>query len=76
MIIWGAVNNSSEEQGVSQKSLDGFDEKGREVPCVGKRRSESLCMLEICIEGRRLREVVQVFEGSWMSRDVPFVRRF
>jgi len=33
-------------------------------------------MLEIGIERRRFLEVVQVFESSWMSRDILFVRRF
>ena len=43
---------------------------------MGKRRGESSSILEIRVEGRRFREVVQASEGSRISRYVPFVRRF
>ena len=43
---------------------------------MGKGRSKGSGVLEIRVEGRRFREVVQVFESGWMSRDVFFVRRF
>jgi hypothetical protein len=76
MIIRSAINDSGEEQRVVKKPLDGFDEKGRKVPGVGQRRREGSGMFEISIEGRRLREIVKVFKGSRMSRDVLFVRRF
>ena len=76
MVIQGTVDDGSKEQRVFKKPLDGFDEKGREVPRVGEGRSESSGMLKIRIEGWRLRKVVQVFEGRWVSRDVLFVRRF
>ena len=76
MVIRGTIDDSREEQRVFKKPLDGLDEKGREVPCVGERRSEGSGMLEIGIERRRFLEVVQVLESSWMSRDVLFIRRF
>lgn len=76
MIVRGAINHGGEEEGIFQESLDGFDEKRREVPCVGKRRSKSSGMVEICIEGRRFREVAKVFKSSRMSCDVFFVWRF
>jgi len=76
VIIQGTVNHGGEEERVLQKSLDGFDEKRREVPCVGEGGGKSPCMFEICIEGWRFLEIVQVFESSWMSCDVLLVRRF
>jgi len=76
VVIRGTIDDGSKEQRVLKKSLDRFDEKGREVPRVGEGRSESSGMLEVRIEGRRFRKVVQVFEGRWMSCDVLFVRRF
>lgn len=39
-------------------------------------RGEGSGLVEIGVKGRCFREAVQVFEGGWMSRDVPFVRRF
>ena len=56
--------------------MDGFNEKGREVPGVGKGRSKSACMLEIRVQRRRFLKAVQVLEGSRVSRDVFFVRGF
>ena len=76
MAIRGTVDDSGEEERVFEEPLDGFDEEGREVPGVGKGRSKGSGVLEIRVEGRRFREVVQVFESGWMSRDVFFVRRF
>ena len=76
MVIRGTVDDGSKEQRVLEKPLDGFDEKGREVPCVGEGRSKSPGVLKIRVKGRCFRETAQVFEGSWVSRDVPFVRRF
>ena len=43
---------------------------------MGEGRSKSPGVLEIRVKGRCFRETAQVFEGSWVSRDVPFVRRF
>jgi len=76
VIIRCTVNDSSEKQRIFEKPLDGFDEKRREVPCVGEGRSEGSGMFEVRVKGRRFRKGVQVFEGGWMSRDVSFVRRF
>ena len=47
MIIRGTFDDCGEEQRVIQKSLDGFDQKGREVPHVGKGRGEGSGMFEI-----------------------------
>lgn len=76
MIIQGTVNNCSEEERIFQKSLNGFYEKRREVPCVSEGGGKSPCMFKICIEGWRFLEIVQVFESGWVSRDVLLVRRF
>ena len=76
MVIRSTVDDGSEEQRVFKEPLDGFDEKGREVPCVGEGRGESPGVFEIRVKGRCFREAAQVFEGSWVSRDIPFVRRF
>jgi hypothetical protein len=76
MIIRSTVDDSGEKERVFEKALDGLDKKGREVPCVGDRRGEDSGMFQIGIERRRFAEIVQVFEGSGMSRDVLFVRRF
>lgn len=76
MIIRSAVDDCGEEQRVFEKALDGLDKKGREVPCVGEGRGEGPGMFQIGIERRRFLEIVQVLEGSGVSRDVLFVRRF
>ena len=76
MIIRGTVDDSGEKQGVFQKTLDGLDEKGREVPSVGERRGKGTGMFEIGVESRRFLEIVQVFKGSGVSRDVLLVGRF
>ena len=76
MTIRGALDYGGEEQRVFQKALDRFDKERRKIPCVGERRGEGSGMFEIRIERRRFLEIVQVFEGSGVSRDVLFVRRF
>lgn len=49
MVIRGTVDDSCEKQGVFQKALDRLDKKGREVPCVGERRSKGSGVFEIGI---------------------------
>ena len=40
---------------------------------MGKGRSKGSGVLEIRVEGRCFREVIQVFENSWVLHDVFFV---
>lgn len=76
MIIRSTIDDSGEKQRVFEKALNGLDQKRRKVPCVGERRSKGAGMFEIRIERRRFLEIVQVLEGSRMSRDVLCVRGF
>ena len=34
MSVWGGVDDGSQEEGVLEKTLDRFDEKRRQIPCV------------------------------------------
>lgn len=45
--IWGSVDDGTEEEGVLEEALDGFDEERGQIPSVSEGRGKGTCVSEI-----------------------------
>ena len=66
----GIVHDGLEEEGVLEETLDGFDEKRGEVPCMGIRLGKGMGLGKVCGEPRCLWERIEMGERRGMAGNV------